>query len=250
MDLVQLGSSTAKAGLKNEEDVINIFNNWKNSRLAQDWLIAMNYSLKDIEFVKAEKIKGSFKADIQLQIKITIKLKSLIDCQNIQIKLVRNERGYNQVDKRWLKKYEELWNIPNSIYQILQYFVGEIPPYKKHTKDPRRMYLTEMSEDAQNLLINWLNDNKYLIVSDILKGRGPFSAEWVLVIKKTLTLEWALKPINLVMNYYSQGDVLISPSGNIHIGRITMQRNGGDGGRETAKMLQFKIDPTELFKLK
>ena len=104
MDLVQLGSSTAKAGLKNEEDVINIFNNWKNSRLAQDWLIAMNYSLKDIEFVKAEKIKGSFKADIQLQIKITIKLKSLIDCQNIQIKLVRNERGYNQVDKRWLKK--------------------------------------------------------------------------------------------------------------------------------------------------
>ena len=103
MDLVQLGSSTAKAGFKNEEDVINIFNNWKNSRLAQDWLIAMNYSLKDIEFVKAEKIKGFFKADIQLQIKITIKLKSLIDCQNIQIKLVRNERGYNQVDKRWLK---------------------------------------------------------------------------------------------------------------------------------------------------
>ena len=31
------------------------------------------------------------------------------------------------------------------------------------------------------------------------------------------------------------------------IGRITMQRKGGDAGRDTAKMLQFKVDPTELF---
>lgn len=27
-----------------------------------------------------------------------------------------------------------------------------------------------------------------------------------------------------------------------------MQRKGGDSGRDSAKMLQFKIDPTELFK--
>ena len=26
-----------------------------------------------------------------------------------------------------------------------------------------------------------------------------------------------------------------------------MQRKGGDGGRITANMLQFKLDPTELF---
>jgi R.HinP1I restriction endonuclease len=26
-----------------------------------------------------------------------------------------------------------------------------------------------------------------------------------------------------------------------------MQRKGGDGGRNTAKMLQFKINPAELF---
>jgi hypothetical protein len=29
-----------------------------------------------------------------------------------------------------------------------------------------------------------------------------------------------------------------------------MQRKGGDGGRETAKMLQFKINPAELFDIK
>ena len=37
-------------------------------------LVAMNYNINEIEYVKAVKIKGSFKADIQVQIKIIIKL--------------------------------------------------------------------------------------------------------------------------------------------------------------------------------
>jgi hypothetical protein len=41
--------------------------------------------------------------------------------------------------------------------------------------------------------------------------------------------------------------VIISPQGSLKIGKITMQRKGGDWWRETAKMLQFKIDPTDLF---
>ncbi|MBQ5778444.1 MAG: hypothetical protein IIW13_00475 [Paludibacteraceae bacterium] len=246
MDLVKKGSETAKAGFQTEEDVINIFNHWKINQLARDWLVAMDYNLRDIEYVKAEKIKGSFKADIQVQIKITIKLKSLIECQNIQVKLVSNEKGFNQIDKRWLAKYREMWDIPNNVYTILQYYVGEIPPYKTNTKDSRRMFINEMSEYKINILLNWLNDNKYLIVSDILKGRGLFAAEWVLVIQKTNTLNWSLQPINIVINHYLQGDISISKLGNIRLGRITIQRKGGDGGRETAKMLQFKIDPTEL----
>ena len=28
-----------------------------------------------------------------------------------------------------------------------------------------------------------------------------------------------------------------------------MQRKGGDAGRDTANMLQFKVDPTELFNI-
>lgn len=39
----------------------------------------------------------------------------------------------------------------------------------------------------------------------------------------------------------------MSPRGSICIGKVTIQRKGGDNGRETANMLQFKLDPTELF---
>lgn len=249
MDLVKKGSETAKAGFQNEEDVVRIFNQWQTNQLAKDWLAAMNYNLNDIEYVKAEKIKGSFKADIQVQVKVIIKLQSLIDCQNIQVKLVSNEKGFNQIDKRWLAKYREMWDIPNNVYKILQYYVGELLPYKSNTKDKRRMFINEMRDDEKSILLKWVEENKYLIISDILKGRGQFSAEWILVIKKTNFLEWVLKPINIVMNYYLNGNVEISNSGNIHIGKITVQRKGGDGGRDTSKMLQFKLDPTDLFKI-
>jgi len=49
------------------------------------------------------------------------------------------------------------------------------------------------------------------------------------------------------MNHFGNGNIEITARGNFKIGRITMQRKGGDGGRETAKMLQFKINPAELF---
>jgi hypothetical protein len=50
--------------------------------------------------------------------------------------------------------------------------------------------------------------------------------------------------------FFGDGEVEITPAGSLKIGRITMQRKGGDNGRESANMLQFKINPTELFELR
>ena len=51
------------------------------------------------------------------------------------------------------------------------------------------------------------------------------------------------------IKYFGSGDVRITKKGNLKIGRITMQRKGGDNGRSTANMLQFKINPVDLFEL-
>ena len=182
--LIKRGSQTAKGGFKNEKDVIKRFNAWEKDEVAQKWLIAMNYKIKDIEYVKASKVIGQYKADIQVRIQITIKLKSQSDIQNLQVKLVSNPQGFNQIDKRWIDKYAELWNIPKDVIRILKYFTGEIKPTKKGLKDSRRMLLTEMNDGDQNKIIKFFEDNKILIVSDLLKGRGEFSADWVLVILK------------------------------------------------------------------
>lgn len=247
-DLIKLGSKTARGGFKNENDVIARFNDWKKDTVAQEWLKAMNYNVSDIEYVKAEKVRGQYKADIQVRIRIIIKLKSQEDLQNLQVKLVSNPHGFNQIDKRWIDKYVELWNIPKDITKILKSFTGETKPTKNNLKDSRRMFLTEMSKDDQSKIIKFFEDNKILIVSDLLKGRGDFSADWTLVILKVNGKSlWVLKSINEAMSVFGDGEIKITKQGSLKIGQITMQRKGGDNGRDTAKMLQFKINPVELF---
>lgn len=100
MDKIALGSKTAKDGFRNEYFVIDIFNNWKKEILAQEWLEAMGYKIEEIENVNAQKIRGLYKADVQVIISIQIKLQKLQDIQNLQVKLVSNPQGFNQIDKR------------------------------------------------------------------------------------------------------------------------------------------------------
>jgi len=243
--LIQLGSHTAKNGFKNEDDIVLKFNNWTTDLEARLWLELMNYDLNEIEYVEAIKLSG-YKTDVQVQ--VTIKLKKAIDVENLQVKLVSNKQGFNQIDKRWVDKYIELWNIPENISIFLKHYTGELKPTISNLKDSRRMFADEFTLEEQKHLLAWLNDNKVLIVNDILKGRGRFSAEWFLVAQKIQeNARWVLKPMNYVLNYFGNGEIEITTKGNIKIGRITMQRKGGDGGRKTANMLQFKINPAELF---
>lgn len=164
-----LGSQTAKNGFLNEDDIVKKFNNWKLDEDAQKWLLIMEYQLKNIEYVKAIKLSG-YKTDVQVQ--VTIKLKQAIDAQNLQVKLVSNPKGFNQIDKRWVDKYVEMWNIPSKIEVILKKYTGEIEPDIPNPRDKRRMFADEFSEAEQKNILNWLTKNKSLIVSDILKGRG------------------------------------------------------------------------------
>ncbi len=245
IDLVKKGSQTAKNGFKNEREICDKFNNWDSDIDAQKWLTLMGYKLKDIEYVSAEVLHG-YKSDVN--VKIQIKLKQALDTENIQVKLVSNKNGFNQVDKRWLSHYKDLWNMPDDVYKLLQYYTGENLPYKNNVRDSRRMFLNEFSQTEQNTIIDWFTQNKTLILSDIIKGRGMFSAEWILVAQKiTVNARWVLVNINQALQHYSDGDVVITAKGNLHLGKVTIQRKGGDGGRPTANMLQFKLDPTELF---
>jgi len=244
MNLQELGSNTAKNGFNNENDIIHKLNHWHNDEEAQQWLLVMQYELKEIEYVKAVKLSG-YKTDIQVQ--VTIKLKQAIDVQNLQVKLVSNEKGFNQIDKRWVDKYAILWNMPTKIIDILKLYTGEIKPTIENVKNNRRMFANEFVESDRNLMLKWLNNNKSLIVSDILKGRGQFAAEWMLVAQKIKSnARWILKPMNFCLNFFGNGEIEITERGNFKIGKITMQRKGGDAGRNTANMLQFKINPAEL----
>lgn len=246
------GSEIAKGGFNNEQEVADKFNNWKNDKDAQKWLEIMMYNLDEITSVKAEKIGGKgYKSDINVTINITIQKKSknveLTSVENVQVKLVSNEVGFNQVEKKKVNGYIENWHIDSEIENLLKLYDGELPP-RSGSRDEKRMFVDEFTEEEQKKLKAFLQKNIIMIISDVIRGRGRFAAEWTLVINKSNGYKCKLLAVNEAISIYA-GDckVVFTKTGNIHLGNITLQRKGGDNGADSANMLQFKSNPMILF---
>lgn len=242
---VQFGSETAKGGFKNEDEIRDKFNKWKTDDDAKRWLATMNYRSAEIEGVVAAKPHGE-KSDVEVR----VKTRSGEKLEGISIKLVSSPNGFNQIDKRWLATYEKMWKMPTAVLTALNYFVGEKPPFKTG-RDAKRMYLNELDAESQKAVIDFFTANKTAIVSDLFEGDGVHAAGWFMVaLKATENTKWTLRTSADAIRFFGEGPVVITRAGNLKIGRITMQRKGGDGGRDTAKMLQFKINPVQLFDAK
>lgn len=247
------GSEIAKGGFKNEQEVAEKFNHWKTDEDAKQWLEIMMYNLEEIESVKATKIgEKGYKSDINVVVNIEIKRKNsskiLTSVENIQVKLVRGEKGFNQVDKRKVASYVDLWHMDSKTEGLLKFYDGELLP-RENSRDPRRMFMDEFLEEEQNHIVNFFQKNLIMIISDVIRGRGRFAAEWTLVIqKKENSYRWVLMAVNEAINIYAGNCLVkITEAGNLRLGNISLQRKGGDGGKDTANMLQFKADPTMLF---
>jgi hypothetical protein len=273
MNKQEIGSMTAKGGFINETDICNKFVDYKNDNEAKTWLSIMGYNPNKIQKIFAiqipvrinlekaislgvsqekydETIKFK-KADIQVRVEIIID--DILHVENISLKKANKSAGFNQVDKRPVLTYKETWKFNDDIAKWLRLFTGDILPEEILSKkeiqiirDKRRLFLDEMPIEKMNSIVQFFKNNKSLIISDILRGRGGLSAEWFLVTRKNNdnSIDWILKDINNVCNFYSQGEVEISPRGSLKIGRATMQRKGGTPDPTS---LQFKINPLALF---
>ena len=278
----KVGSETAKGGFRNEDAIRDKFNAYRTDADAQAWLRAMGYDPSKIASLVASKPHGE-KADVEVRIvyspqgqvrtacmsgrpvlseptgslaeqKVPQSRKnaeSVVECrEGISIKLVSSNQGFNQIDKRWLSHYAKMWNMPADVVEALKLFVGETPPTRPG-RSKVRMFLDEIDPRLKDAVINFFTENKAAIISDLFAGDGEHSAGWVMVaFKPAEKTEWVIRGSQRTVEFYSEGEVALTRGGNLKIGRITMQRKGGDAGRETAKMLQFKINPVELFNAK
>lgn len=269
------GSSTAKGGFENEDQIRDKFNNWKTDAEAQAWLKAMNYAVADVIAVKAAKPHGE-KVDVEVRVTTKHGEKT----EGISIKLVSNPDGFNQIDKRWLATYATKWTMSDDIHETLKHFVGELPP-SKPGRDKRRTFFDEMDESKQKAIVDFFTSHREQIVSDLFAGDGDHAAGWLMVTlkvpksddknaskpkakpsapksteepsrKESLAEQpdWVLVSTQEAIHFFGDGPVEITRAGSLKIGRITMQRKGGDNGRPSANMLQFKINPVDLFELK
>ena len=269
----ETGSRTAKGGFINEVDVCDKFIDYKNDDEAKAWLSTMGYQPRKIQKIVATQIpvrincekacsfgisKEKYAETIQfkkadIQVRVEIVMDDIIYAENISLKKSNKSAGFNQVDKRPVSTYKQIWKFSDDIEKWLRLFTGDVLPEKalprkelQGLKDKRRLFLNEMPPRKARAIVRFFQGNKSLILSDILRGRGGLSAEWFLVTRQNEddSTDWVLKDINTVCNFYSQGNVTISPKGSLKIGRVTMQRKGGTPDPAS---LQFKINPLDLF---
>jgi hypothetical protein len=237
-----LGSQTAKNGFKNENEIRDKFNAWKTDADARAWLATMGYKTDAILSVFAVKPSGQ-KSDVD----VTVETKTGRHTDGISIKLVSSPHGFNQIDKRWLAHYVKMWSIPADVDAALKLFCGETPPTKTgRSKD--RMFLDELTADQQKAVIDFFTTHRQQVLHDLFRGDGPHAATWFMVAwKPGDKTSWVLKRDEEVEHFFGDGKIELTSGGNLKIGKITVQRKGGDAGRDTAKMLQFKINPALLF---
>lgn len=55
-----------------------------------------------------------------------------------------------------------MWKFDDNLLRILKHFTGELPPYHSNTKDKRRMFMTEFSQEEQNIVLDWLERTEFL----------------------------------------------------------------------------------------
>jgi hypothetical protein len=265
----KLGAYTAKGGFENEADIVFKFNDYKNDHEAKAWLDAMGYDCEKIQRLKAARIPVRFfdkreaisfgateenfeesmkfqKADVQIKLCLASNEGACIKNVNVSLKKANVGAGYNQVDKRPVDRYKKIWNIPESVCETLKLYTGEIKPANPRSlRDERRMFLDEIERPRVYELIQFFAENKTLVFNDVLRGRGAFAAEWMLVTRKNKSaIERTLRDINFACNFFAEGPVRITDMGNLKIGRMTAQRKGGTPDPES---LQFKLNPLDLF---
>lgn len=278
MDKKLLGSQTAKGGFTNEHNVVAKFNDWKNDSDAQSWLEIMGYELNKVDSVSAiqipTKIKKSDaakygvtefeyekfvkfkKADVQ--IKLLIQIGEILKIENLSLKKANANADFNQIDKRSVSNYQEMWNFDAEVALWLKLFSGELLAknysylfQNQILREEKRIFIDEMPPTIQDKILSFFNKNRMLIVADILKGRGSLSANWILVTRHKeeqglQKLDWILKDMNIAMNFYAQGEVKITKNGSLKIAKFSMQRKGGT---PDPTKLQFKFSPCDLFEL-
>jgi len=139
--------------LANEKAICEKFNAWKRDKEAQKWLKIKGYDIKKLDSVKAiqvpTKIKKSdlnkFGVDekeyeqfirfkkADAQIRIIIKIANILKIENLSLKKANSGADYNQIDKRTVDDYQEMWKFDDEIAFWLKLFTGELDP-KKYTR--------------------------------------------------------------------------------------------------------------------
>ena len=235
-------SEGAKGGFENERELIASFNSFEP--VIFPIIDALGHNLKDIGRLEASKAPPRIKPDILL--KVYSKQGHLIAEEALSAKLQSSSRGFNQIDRGDIEnRYRRLWpQMSDDAATGLKLFTGILPPVGV-TRNRKRMFMDEIDQHLRSAVLDFFTNNLREVATDVLAGRGSERAKSLLVSDSSSNT-LSVVPMEKVIDAAIQGGVGLTPKFSLRLGQLTAQRKGGDGGAESAKNLQFKVNPADL----
>lgn len=255
-----MASKAAKRGFKAEKRLINAIN--YKDELGKKLIEAIEI-FQGLKFKLCSASKGPprMKTDI------------VISCDNrnilISVKEFDVKADYNHVERHYVDYYAQKWSMPREVFVGLKQFVGEVDEHGnpisiellereaeelgtspgKLSKE-RRTFVNRQPQQTRNAIKQFFKLNKEKILKDIFIADEDI--KFFIVIKREASrVYYYVVPTKDVLDVYGSGEVTITPRGSLQIGKVVIQRKGGDHRTpfgwvdRSASQLQFKIRPSE-----
>ena len=265
----------AKAGIENEDYIVNTLNQFRSNEEARKWLEVLGYDISKIKKLEAKRsLKmglGNIKSDVILFVNQ--------NAHGIQIKKSRKGVNFNHIQRGWTNKFCKELNAPSFISDALKKFVGEdgfqptdymsekeLEELQSKRKKKgfsekkirrlssyyKRILLSELEEKERKEVFAWFEKNKEKIVTSVLRGNDKnHQPRHLLVVEhaKGKITRIGIITMPKAIQYFTTGDVVETTGGTVlWIGKIKMQRHGAEKSEgKNAQHLQFKINPLGVF---
>ena len=245
-DLTSAQSAAAHRGLKAETELINSINNQSDECA---WIVEECCETSGYGNFGARKPSNKEKPDVVLFDKKNEELST----KGISIKTYKPKVSFGQANRGTVETYVKDFGIPKSVAETLLAFTHK-------TQSGDRVMLNQTSKSSQTELLDFFAQFQKQIISHILRGKelSALKADWLLFHEakdESWKMHvgdkkfWRLYPIEKIIECCLRKKPVINENGNLILGiGLTMQRKGGDGGKDSANDLQFKIDPVEIIK--
>jgi len=196
------GSFEGACGKKAIMKKLASFSDDENSK---KWLSEIGHNPENVDFIETKSVSAG-KTDIELYVRE--KGKRVVNIENIE--LIHFSSKSRNAKLSVGSAFD--WDMPSEIAQLIEFYA------KNEIK------FTEMSEGEREMIRSWFYEHRFLVISDIVAGRGETSAEWALMTRKTVNETfWCLESVGTVIRRLSSGNV--SFSGNtLKICGITLSR--------------------------
>jgi hypothetical protein len=262
------GSKIAKSGFANEDKVSQFFNEWKTNQQTKTWLKDMEIDISNIKQIHSNTSRDLKLGNIKSDVIVTIDSKD----NGISIKFYN--ANFNQLQRGSVDNISKLLKMPEFVTVAMKKFVGaegyQLQDYmskneiklltekrkKQFTPDQvktierhKKLLISEFDPNEKTKIQNWFDKNKEKIIRMLLQGNNPPFPKWFLAVqhKDGIISKTKIISMDAAVKHYALGGITFSKLGIFSIGKITMQRKSGDGGRITGQDLQFKIKPEDIF---